>query len=161
ALGTASFVAFGVFSLPAGWLADRWSRRNMMVLFYAGCGASLMAAGLAPNLMALACALLALGVFAAIYHPVRTSMLIAQASMRGRSLALNGVCGNFGAALAAGITAALIVASGWRAAFVVPGIICALSAVLYLRLIPSEGRKAASRATVADVPLATWMAATI
>ena len=41
ALGTASFVAFGVFSLPAGWLADRWSRRNMMVLFYAGCGASL------------------------------------------------------------------------------------------------------------------------
>ena len=29
ALGTASFVAFGVFSLPAGWLADRWSRRNM------------------------------------------------------------------------------------------------------------------------------------
>src|SRR6202030_1897588 len=26
ALSTASFVAFGVFSLPAGWLADRWSR---------------------------------------------------------------------------------------------------------------------------------------
>ena len=35
ALGTASFVAFGIFSLPAGWLADRWSRRNMMALFYA------------------------------------------------------------------------------------------------------------------------------
>ena len=39
--------------------------------------------------------------------------------------------------------------------------ICAISALLYLRLIPSEGRKAASRVTVADVPLATWMAATI
>src|SRR5437879_6632137 len=25
ALSTASFVAFGVFSLPAGWLADHWS----------------------------------------------------------------------------------------------------------------------------------------
>src|SRR5258706_12846336 len=25
ALGTPSFIAFGVFSLPAGWLADRWS----------------------------------------------------------------------------------------------------------------------------------------
>ncbi len=49
ALGTASFVAFGVFSLPAGWLAHRWSRRNMMMLFYAGCGASLLAAGLAPT----------------------------------------------------------------------------------------------------------------
>jgi MFS family permease len=30
ALSTAAFVAFGVFSLPAGWLGDRWSRRNMM-----------------------------------------------------------------------------------------------------------------------------------
>src|SRR6266702_7181691 len=52
ALGTASFIAFGVFSLPAGWLADRWSRRNMMVLFYTGCGVSLIAAALAPNLVA-------------------------------------------------------------------------------------------------------------
>ena len=43
ALGTASFVAFGVFSLPAGWLADRWSRRNMMAVFYFGCGVSLAA----------------------------------------------------------------------------------------------------------------------
>ena len=37
-LSTASFIAFGLFSLPAGWLADRWSRRNMMVAFYLGCG---------------------------------------------------------------------------------------------------------------------------
>ena len=44
ALGTASFVTFGVFSLPAGWLADRWSRRNMMAVFYFGCGVSLVAA---------------------------------------------------------------------------------------------------------------------
>src|SRR5262245_58852418 len=46
ALGTASFIAFGVFSLPAGWLADRWSRRNMMAVFYGGSGLSLVAAGL-------------------------------------------------------------------------------------------------------------------
>src|SRR5687768_9907348 len=94
ALGTASFVTFGVFSLPAGWLADRWSRRNMMALFYAGCGLSLLAAGLAPNLFVLAGALAALGMFAAIYHPVGTAMLIEQATTRGRSLAFNGVCGN-------------------------------------------------------------------
>src|SRR4051794_3568835 len=124
ALGTASFIAFGVFSLPAGWLADRWSRRNMMVLFYAGCGVSLLAASIAPNLIALACALFALGAFAAIYHPVGTSMLIEQATARGRSLAFNGVCGNLGAALAAGMTAVLIAALGWRAAFLVPGIVC-------------------------------------
>jgi MFS family permease len=161
ALGTASFVAFGVFSLPAGWLADRWSRRNMMALFYGGSGLSLMAAGLAPNLVALAVALTAVGMFAAIYHPVGTAMLIEQATSRGRSLAFNGVCGNLGVALAAGITAVLVAALGWRAAFLVPGVVCLAAGALYLQLVPDEQRKAGSRATVADVPLAARMAATI
>jgi MFS family permease len=49
ALGTASFISFGVFSLPAGWLADRWSRRNMMALFYFGCSVSLLAAACSPR----------------------------------------------------------------------------------------------------------------
>src|SRR5947209_1539568 len=153
ALGTPAFIAFGVFSLPAGWLGDHWSRRNMMVLFYAGCGLSLIAAGLAPNLIVLGIALTALGVFAAIYHPVGTAMLIEQATLRGRSLAFNGVCGNLGAALAAGTTAALVAGLGWHAAFLVPGAVCVATAVIYLRLVPDEARKAASRGTVADVPL--------
>ena len=51
-------------------------------------------------------------------------MLIEQATSRGRSLALNGVCGNFGVAFAAATTATLIYFMGWRAAFVVPAIIC-------------------------------------
>jgi MFS family permease len=160
-LGTPAFIAFGVFSLPAGWLGDRWSRRNMMAVFYAGCGLSLVAAGLAPNLTVLAIALTALGVFAAIYHPVGTAMLIEQATLRGRSLAFNGVCGNLGAALAAGMTAALVAGLGWRAAFLVPGIICVATAILYLRYVPDEARKAASRGTVADVPLRAALAATI
>jgi MFS family permease len=161
ALGTASFVAFGIFSLPAGWLADHWSRRNMMAIFYAGCGLSLVASSFAPNLIVLAIALFALGMFAAIYHPVGTAMLIEQATSRGRSLAFNGVCGNLGAALAAGMTAALVEGLGWRAAFLVPGAVCIVTAVVYLRLVPVEQRKAASRTTVADVPLRVWLAATI
>ncbi len=107
ALGTASFFAFGIFSLPAGWIADHWSRRNIMAAFFIGCGVSLVGAALAPNLIVLAVALFVLGVFAAIYHPVGTAMVVAAASNRGRTLALNGVCGNLGVALAAGITAAL------------------------------------------------------
>src|SRR6516164_11313157 len=69
-LSTGSFVAFGLFSLPAGWLADRWSRRNMMVAFYFGCGVALAGAALAPTPFQLATALFVLGMFAAIYHPV-------------------------------------------------------------------------------------------
>jgi MFS family permease len=161
ALGTASFVAFGVFSLPAGWLADRWSRRNMMALFYLGCGVSLAAASLAPNLISLAIALAALGMFAAIYHPVGTAMLIEQATQRGRSLAFNGVCGNLGVALAAGITAALAWLIGWRGAFLVPAAVCVLTGIAYLHLVPDDRHKSVARDKTPDVRLAAWIAATV
>ncbi len=161
ALGTPSFIAFGVFSLPAGWLADRWSRRNMMALFYLGCGGALAAAGFAPNLAALAVALTVLGVFAAIYHPVGTAMLVDEATARGRSMAFNGVCGNLGVALAAGITAALIHLLGWRGAFLVPAVVCLATGVIYLRVVPGDRHKAAKRGSAPDVALAPWLAATV
>ena len=46
-----------------------------------------------------------LGIFAAIYHPVGMAMLIEASQARGRTLAFNGVCGNLGVSLAAGISA--------------------------------------------------------
>jgi MFS family permease len=161
ALSTASFVSFGLFSLPAGWLADRWSRRDMMVAFYVGCGLSLAAAAFAPSLVVLAVALCALGVFAAIYHPVGTAMIIEAATQRGRSLAFNGVCGNLGVSLAAGITAALTAAFSWRGAFLVPGLVCIVTGAIYLWLVPDEGRHAAKRSAPADVSLSAPVAAMI
>jgi len=153
ALGTASFVAFGVFSLPAGWLADRWSRRNMMAAFYIGCGLSLAGAAAAPNLVALATALFALGMFAAIYHPVGMAMLIEAAQTRGRTLAFNGVCGNLGAALAAGITAALASWLGWRGAFMLPALLCVATGIAYLAMVPDDRHRIGKRETLADVVL--------
>ncbi len=161
ALSTASFVAFGLFSLPAGWLADRWSRRNMMAAFYIGCGLSLLGAALAPSLSALAAALFALGVFAAIYHPVGTAMIIESATQRGRSLAFNGVCGNLGVSLAAGVTALLTAALSWRGAFFVPALVCIATGAVYLRLVPDEARHGAARSGAPDVALPVAVAATM
>jgi MFS family permease len=160
-LSTGSFVAFGLFSLPAGWLADRWSRRNMMVAFYLGCGASLIGAALAPSLMALAIALFMLGIFAAIYHPVGTAMVIESATHRGRTMAFNGVCGNLGISLAAGITAALMAGLSWRGAFFVPGIVCVATGIAYVWLIPNEAQHKSARSATADVPLSPAVAAII
>jgi MFS family permease len=160
-LGTASFIAFGLFSLPAGWLADRWSRRNMMLVFYFGCGLSLLGAAFAPSLYALALALFLLGVFAAIYHPVGTALILENATQRGRTLAFNGVCGNLGVALAAGITAALTAALSWRGAFVVPGLICIGTGFAYLWFVPDETRQKATRSSAPDVALSPVVAAII
>jgi MFS family permease len=161
ALSAASFFAFGLFSLPAGWLGDRWSRRNLIVAFYFGSGASLVGAALAPSLRLLAVALFALGIFAAIYHPVGTAMILENAKQRGRSMAFNGVCGNVGVSLAAGITAALSAATSWRGAFLVPGLICVATGIVYLRLIPNDRTHAKRRVAAADVALPPSAAATI
>ncbi|MGB7036844.1 MAG: MFS transporter, partial [Xanthobacteraceae bacterium] len=161
-LSTASFVAFGLFSLPAGWLGDRWSRRNLMVAFYLGCGVSLIAAAAAPSLYVLAFALFALGVFAAIYHPVGTAVVLEKATVRGRTLAFNGVCGNLGVSLAAGITATLTAMLSWRGAFFVPGLVCLATGLIYPWLVPAEEKHhAAARSKSADVSLSLPIAATL
>ena len=85
-LSTACFVAFGLFSLPWGWLGDHWSRRKLIAIFFLGCAVSLAAAALAPNMIMLAVALFVLGIFAAIYHPIGTPKLIFHARDRGRGI---------------------------------------------------------------------------
>jgi MFS family permease len=150
-LGTACFVAFGVFSLPAGWLADRWSRRNMMAVFFVGCGVAMGGAAFASNFIILTVALFALGMFAAIYHPVGMAMLIEASNARGRTLAFNGVCGNVGAALAAGISAGLASVFGWRAAFLVPAAACIITGVLYLAFMPGDLHRIGKRQSTAEV----------
>ena len=79
----------------------------MMALFYFGCAVSLTAAGLAPTTLMLATAMGLLGTCAAIYHPVGMAMLIDISRARPRTLAFNGVCGNLGVTLAAGISTTL------------------------------------------------------
>jgi MFS family permease len=159
ALSSAAFIAFGVFSLPAGWLADRWSRRNMIAAFYFGCGASLVAAGFAPNLTVLAVAMFALGMFAAIYHPVGMAMLIEASGAKGRTLAFNGVCGNLGVSLAAGISALLASWWSWHAAFIAPGLLVLATGFFYVSITPDDRHHAKTRKSVAAVPLTPRLAA--
>jgi len=158
ALSSAAFVAFGVFSLPAGWLADHWSRRNMMAAFYLGCAGSLALTAFAPNLPMLAVGMFFLGVFAAIYHPVGMAMLIEASNARGRTLAFNGVCGNLGVSLAAGISAALATWFGWRAAFLAPAALCVVTGFIYLWVTPDDRHHASRRQSKPAVPLTPRLA---
>lgn len=160
ALSTGAFVAFGLFSIPAGWLADRWSRRNMMALFYFGCAVSLVAAGLAPTPLWLAVAMFLLGMFAAIYHPVGMAMLIDVSKARPRTLAFNGVCGNLGVTLAAGISTTLAAWFDWRAAFLVPAAVCLATGIAYLTLVPDDRHRVGKRSATASVVL-SWRAAAV
>jgi MFS family permease len=132
---TGMFVLYGVGSLPQGWLAARLGRKALMGAFFLGTGLSLVAAGFVSTPLLLAIALAGAGLFAAIYHPVGTAMLVeASSKAPGRAIGINGVFGNFGVALAPVVTAFLAQQIGWRAAFVAPGIVCLALGIAWLRV---------------------------
>jgi MFS family permease len=133
----------------------------MMALFYIGSGLSLGLAAIAPNLTLLGVAMFGLGTFAAIYHPVGMAMLIDVSQARGRSLAFNGVCGNMGAALAAGVSAAFASWFGWRYAFAIPALICVIAGVAFLAFAPDDRHRTGKRQSRADIVLSPNAAATM
>ena len=152
---TPGFVAFGVCSIPAGWLADRWSRDGMMVVFLLGIGASAILAGFANSPLQIGAALTLVGTFAAIYHPVGLAMVVEGRKETGIALAINGVFGNLGVASAALVTGYLIDSWGWRSAFSVPGTISILLGLLYLALFRDTNVQKLPQSVTADgVPTA-------
>ncbi len=154
-LALGGFIAFGAFSIPAGWLADHWSRSGMMKLYFFGIGAATFLTGFARTPVELALGLTAIGMFAAIYHPVGIAMLVANQPQLGRTLGVNGVWGNAGLAFAALLTGALADFAGWRLAFFVPGVLCIAAGFGFVRAARGvELRKGTAKKTEARIPRA-------
>ncbi|RMD65405.1 MAG: MFS transporter [Alphaproteobacteria bacterium] len=122
-LWTVGSFLVGLGALPAGWLGDRWSASGMMVVFFIGLGLAGIACGLVDGPVAMLIGLSAIGLFSAIYHPVGIAWLVRHAPSRGKALGINGIFGSVGIAGAGIVAGALIDAFGWRAAFIVPGVV--------------------------------------
>lgn len=154
ALSIPGAVMYGVAALPAGWLADRWSAAGMIAIFFIGTGVASILTGLARGPWELAAGLTAIGTFSAIYHPVGVPWLIKHSRNHGRALGINGVFGSAGTAIAAIVAGGLADLWGWRAAFMVPGLICLATGaafVVALRMgLIIEGEGEASPAPPAD-----------
>jgi MFS family permease len=150
ALALPGFVLFGIAALPAGWLGDKWSAPNMFTIFFLGTGAAAILTGLATTALELGAGLTLIGLMNAIYHPVGTSLIVRHAANRARALAANGVWGTMGIALAAVISGALTDVAGWRAAFVVPGVVCLATGVLFRLLVAREALETGGARTRLD-----------
>ena len=135
---TGAFVMFGLGSVPAGRLGDLWGRRRMMLVFFFGIGLSSCSVALTQSPLQISIALGVLGAFSAIYHPVGIPMLVRGAARPGAVIGVNGLAGNLGIALAALSTGLLVEHAGWRAAFVVPGLVSIAAGVLFAFTAPAE-----------------------
>jgi len=122
----------GIGALPAGWLGDRWSATGMMSIYFLGLGAASIWCGFADGPAALIVGLGALGLFASIYHPVGIAWLVRSSVSRGKALGFNGIFGGVGVAVAGLVAGALIDLFSWRAAFIVPGVICILTGLAFI-----------------------------
>ncbi|MFP6730726.1 MAG: MFS transporter [Alphaproteobacteria bacterium] len=131
---TPGFFAFGVFAFPAGWLADKWSRDNMMVVFFIGIGVTSIITSFAQTPVQMGAGLFVIGMFAAIYHPVGLAIVTMKWRNTGMRIAANGVWGNLGVACAALITGYFIDNGGWRMAFMLPGFVSIFMGLAYMAL---------------------------
>lgn len=133
-LWTLGALLVGVAALPAGWLGDRWSAPGMMVVFFLGLGAAGIACALADGPTAMLLGLSAIGLFAAIYHPVGIAWLVRNAApeTKGKTLGVNGVFGLVGVAASGLVAGALIDLISWRAAFAVPGAVSLATGLVLL-----------------------------
>ena len=119
-------ILLGIVSLPAGWASDRFGAPAMMVVMFLGLGLSSIACGLVPtgDTLGLALALCGLGVFGAFYHSVGIGWVIRTAREQGHAMGVNGLFGSIGLALYGVVPGVLIALASWRAAFIVPGLVC-------------------------------------
>jgi MFS transporter, FSR family, fosmidomycin resistance protein len=134
-LSIPGYILFGAAALPAGWLGDRWSAEGMMVLYFIGTGVAAMLTGLADGPLGLALGLALIGLFGSIYHPVGVAWLVRNAESRGKALAWNGIFGSLGIGIAALAAGAFTQFISWRAAFIVPGALCAITGLALLVLV--------------------------
>ena len=112
---------FGVGSIVSGRLGDLWGRWIMMVIFFAGMGVSALVIALCSNKWQIGAALTLMGAFASIYHPVGIPMLVQKAKNYGFTIGVNGLAGNMGIAIAAGVSVYIAQRFGWQMAFIMPG----------------------------------------
>jgi MFS transporter, FSR family, fosmidomycin resistance protein len=117
-LGMVWRLPFGLGAVLAGFLADRYGSRPLLIVYLVGCSATAVLARWAPTFNVLFLVMLAMGCFASIYHPAGLSLISRETTpeTRGSALGLHGIIGSLGIA-GAPFGAMLLFSSGnlgWR-----------------------------------------------
>ena len=131
--GTLGLFLFGAAAPLAGWLADKYSRSLIIIIYPFGVSLGAFLCFLSSSPIMLGFSIGVIGFFAAIFHPVGIAMLIRDSNKVGIRLGVNGVWGNMGVAAAPVLTGFIILNSNWQLSFLVPSIICFIFGLAQLR----------------------------
>ncbi len=131
--GTLGLFLFGAAAPLAGWLADKYSRSMIIIIYPFGVSLGAFLCFLSSSPLMLGFSIGVIGFFAAIFHPVGIAMLIRDSNKVGIRLGVNGVWGNMGVAAAPVLTGFIILNSNWQLSFLVPSLICLIFGIAQLR----------------------------
>ena len=131
--GTLGLFLFGAAAPLAGWLADKYSRSLIIIIYPFGVSLGAFLCFLSSSPIMLGFSIGVIGFFAAIFHPVGIAMLIRDSNKVGVRLGINGVWGNMGVAAAPVLTGFIILNSNWQLSFLVPSLICLIFGIAQLR----------------------------
>ena len=131
--GTLGLFLFGAAAPLAGWLADKYSRSMIIIIYPFGVSLGAFLCFLSSSPIMLGFSIGVIGFFAAIFHPVGIAMLIRDSNKVGVRLGVNGVWGNMGVAAAPVLTGFIILNSNWQLSFLVPSLICLIFGIAQLR----------------------------
>ena len=131
--GTLGLFLFGAAAPLAGWLAGKYSRSLIIIIYPFGVSLGAFLCFLSSSPIMLGFSIGVIGFFAAIFHPVGIAMLIRDSNKVGIRLGVNGVWGNMGVAAAPVLTGFIILNSNWQLSFLVPSLICLIFGIAQLR----------------------------
>lgn len=136
-------LAYTIFQVPAGMFGERFGARTALMLALLGCSVASFATGLMPDTTGAAVSTLwltrvLLGVAQAALFPVAAMavMTYVPADQRVRATSFYIATGALGAALAPLLMAPTMERFGWRAVFLLSGVIAAGTAVTWRALMP-------------------------
>jgi len=114
-------MSYGISHLPAGWLADRIGARILITVAICGVALAGLLVGLSQTYTMMLGFLVLMGVLGGGYHPASPPLISAsvEPKNRGRALGIHLIGGSSSFFLAPLIAAAIAVALGWRAPFII------------------------------------------
>ncbi|MFO7930200.1 MAG: MFS transporter [Desulfosalsimonas sp.] len=127
--------AFGIGSLPSGFLADRVGPRRLITLFLFGAGILAVSVWPSKTLMHYSILMGGIGFFCSTYHPASNTLISLSIREKGKVFGIHGIAGSLGVASVPLVSAWIGSALGWRAPHVIYGLI-AIMAGLYSLTLP-------------------------
>ncbi|MBW2040469.1 MAG: MFS transporter [Deltaproteobacteria bacterium] len=115
--------AFGIGSLPSGYLADRIGPRRLITFFLFGAG--ILAIGVWPTGALIHYGILmgGIGLFCSTYHPASNTLISLAILEKGKAFGIHGIAGSLGVASVPLLSAWIGSTLGWRTPHVVYGVI--------------------------------------